>query len=128
MSNAKSPTDRRAFEEGWTIPDATHVQEAVRRLVEAFDPLRIIVFGSYARGDTQSGSDLDLLVVLPQINHKRDAVVAMRRVLSDLPVAKDIIVATPDEIEERRDSTWHIIARALDEGITVYPSKNCSRE
>lgn len=44
----------------------------------------------------------------------------MRRVLSDLPVSKDIVVATPEEIEARRESTWHIIARALDDGITVY--------
>ena len=37
--------------------------EAIARLVEGFDPLRIILFGSYARGDAQPDSDLDLLVV-----------------------------------------------------------------
>jgi len=63
---------------------------------------------------------LDLLVVLPEIEHKRDAAVDMRRVLSDLPVSKDIVVATPEEIEALRESTWHIIARALNDGITVY--------
>jgi predicted nucleotidyltransferase len=107
-------------ERPWPTPDATHVQAAVDRLVEAFDPLRIVVFGSYARGETTPHSDLDLLVVLPEVEHKRDAAVAMRRVLSDLPVSKDVVVATPEEIEVRRNSTWHIIARALDDGVTVY--------
>jgi predicted nucleotidyltransferase len=107
-------------ERPWPTPDATHVQAAVDRLVEAFDPLRIVVFGSYARGETTPHSDLDLLVVLPEVEHKRDAAVAMRRVLSDLPVSKDVVVATPEEIETRRNSTWHIIARALDDGVTVY--------
>jgi predicted nucleotidyltransferase len=96
------------------------VQAAVDRLVEAFDPLRIVVFGSYARGETTPHSDLDFLVVLPEVEHKRDAAVAMRRVLADLPVSKDVIVATPEEIEARRNSTWHIIARALNDGVTVY--------
>jgi Nucleotidyltransferase domain. len=85
-------------------PNATHVQAAVDRLVEAFDPLRIVVFGSYARGEAPH-SDLDLLVVLPEVEHKRDAAVAMRRVLADLPVSKDVVVATPEEIEARRNST-----------------------
>ena len=111
----------------WPTPNASHVQAAVRRLVDAFDPLRIIVFGLYVRDEMHSISDLDLLVILPEVEHKRDAAVAMRRVLSNLPVSKDIVVATPEEIEARRESTWHIIARALDDGITVY-SKEQDRE
>jgi Nucleotidyltransferase domain. len=110
----------------WPTPNASRVQEAVRRLVDAFDPLRIVVFGSHAREEMHPSSDLDLLVVLPEVEHKRDAAVAMRRVLSDLPVSKDIVVATPEEIEARCESTWHIIARALDNGSAVY-SKEESR-
>lgn len=79
----------------WPTLDASHVQEAVRRLVNAFDPLRIVAFGSYAREGAALGSDLDLLVVLPEVDHKRDAAVLMRRALSDLPVSKDVVVAPP---------------------------------
>ena len=79
----------------WPTPNASHVQAAVRRLVDAFDPLRIIVFGLYVRDEMHSSSDLDLLVILPEVEHKRDAAVAMRRVLSNLPVLKIILVATP---------------------------------
>jgi hypothetical protein len=42
---------------------------------------------------------------------------------SDLPVPKDIVVATPEEIEARRDSTWLVSARALSDGVTVCSKK-----
>ena len=76
---------------------------------------------TYAREEMQSSSDLVLLVVLPEVDYKRDAAETMRHGLSNLLVSKDIVVATPEEeIEARRESTWHIIARALNEGTTVY--------
>ena len=75
---------------------------------------------TYAREEMQSSSDLVLLVVLPEVDYKRDAAETMRHGLSNLLVSKDIVVATPEEIEARRESTCHIIARALNEGTTVY--------
>jgi len=120
MSDAPESSAHNASSPSWPTPDASHVQTAVRRLIDAFDPLRVVVFGSYAREEAAPGSDLDLLVVLPEVEHKRDMAVAMRRELSDLPISKDIVVATPEDIETRCESTWHIIARALEDGITVY--------
>ncbi len=106
--------------EAFPAPNATHVDVATRRLVERFDPLRILVFGSYARGQAQPGSDLDLLVVLPAVENKREAAIAMRRVLADLPVPKDVVVTTPEEIARRGTSSWHIVGLALREGKLVY--------
>ena len=111
---------KRTFEQVWPIPDATHVREAVQRLVAAFDPLRIIVFGSHARREAWPGSDLDLLVVLPEADDKRAAAIAMRRVLADLPVPRDALVTTPDEVARRQHSTWHIVGMALREGRVAY--------
>ena len=108
------------LEETWPAPTVAHVREAVDRLVKHFDPLRIVVFGSYARGDSRPGSDLDLLVVLPEVVDKRETAVRMRRALADLPVPKDVLVTTPPEIERRGDSTWHVVGIALQEGETVY--------
>ncbi|HOF86504.1 MAG TPA: nucleotidyltransferase domain-containing protein [Armatimonadota bacterium] len=42
----------------------------VERIVEQFHPLRITLFGSRARGDAGPDSDVDLLVVLPQVENK----------------------------------------------------------
>ncbi|MDT0630378.1 hypothetical protein RQM47_04480 [Rubrivirga sp. S365] len=66
------------------------------------------------------GSDLDLLVVLADVGRRRDATVALRRVLADLPVAKDVVVASADEVDQRRSSPWHIVGLGLREGREVY--------
>ena len=58
------------------IPDST-IQAMVKRLVDGFQPLRVVLFGSCARGDATRGSDVDLLVVMPEGTHTRRAAVAM---------------------------------------------------
>lgn len=108
------------LEEAWPAPTTAHVAEATERLVNAFHPLRIMIFGSYARGNAQPGSDMDLLIVLPEVEHKREVAIAMRHVLSDLPVPYDVYVATPDEIERRGWIVGTLLHEALQEGKTVY--------
>ena len=65
--------------------------EAVQRIARQFDPLRIILFGSWARGDARPDSDIDLLVVLPYAENKRLAAIRIGNALSDLPASKDIV-------------------------------------
>ncbi|MDO8631666.1 MAG: nucleotidyltransferase domain-containing protein, partial [Phycisphaerales bacterium] len=55
------------------------------RVIKAFDPLRLILFGSRARGTARADSDIDLLVVMPTVGNKRELAVEIRRVLRDLP-------------------------------------------
>ena len=96
----------------------------MERLAYAFDPLRIVVFGSYARGDARPGSDLDLLVVLPTVKDKRRVALDMRHALSGLKVGKDIIVTTPKEIKERGWIIGTVLHRALKEGEIVYEAND----
>ena len=104
----------------WSTPTAAHVDEAARRLVEAFDPLRIIVFGSHARGEVGRHSDIDLLVVLPTIDNERKAASDMLNQLNDLGAPTDVIVTTPDEIERRGWIKGTILREALSEGREIY--------
>ncbi|MEJ5309915.1 MAG: nucleotidyltransferase domain-containing protein [Anaerolineae bacterium] len=90
------------------------------RIVQQFDPLRIILFGSQARGDAGPWSDVDLLVVLPEVTNKREAAVEVRRALVNFTVSKDIIVTTPDEIERRGGLVGTILRPALGEGKVLY--------
>lgn len=73
----------------------------VGRIVRAVDPARIILFGSRARGDSRPDSDYDLLVVLDELTHRREARIDIRRSFADLPVAADVLVATVAEVEGR---------------------------
>jgi len=96
------------------------IRGMVDRIVRNFAPLRVVLFGSHARGDADRDSDVDLLVVLPKVECKRQARVAIRRCLADAPVPKDIIVTTPDEIERRGDVVGTILRPALREGLVLY--------
>ncbi len=98
----------------------TIIAAMTERIVQQFDPLRIILFGSQARGDAGPWSDVDLLVVLPEVVNKREAAVEVRRALVNFTVSKDIIVTTPDEIERRGDLVGTILRPALREGKVLY--------
>ena len=73
----------------------TIVDTMVDRIVARFQPARILLFGSRARGTDNRWSDVDLLVVMEEVADKRRTAVEISRVLSDLPVGKDIVVTTP---------------------------------
>lgn len=90
------------------------------RIVRGFDPLRVIVFGSQARGDAGPRSDVDLLVILPDAIDTGRAAVEILRALADLPVAKDIIVTTPDEITRRGHVLGTVLRPALREGKVLF--------
>jgi len=92
----------------------------IDRIVHCFDPVRIILFGSYARGDIEPESDVDLLVVLWKFAKKSKAAIEIRRILADFPVCKDIIVTTPDEIACRGDLAGSVLRPALREGKVLY--------
>src|SRR5262245_60398930 len=100
---------------------ADEIAEMVRRIAERFDPDQIILFGSRARGTARPNSDVDLLVVMPIAGSKRETQIAIRCALHDIHVAKDIIVATPDEVEKRRNIIGTIIRPALREGKFCMP-------
>jgi len=73
----------------------------VERIVAGFQPARILLFGSRARGTDNRWSDVDLLVVMDEVEDKRRAAVEMGRALGDLSVSKDIVVTTHEEIARR---------------------------
>ena len=99
---------------------AEYIPTITERIVRNFQPQKIILFGSQARGDAGPHSDIDLLVVFQQVADERKMAVRIRRALADLPVAKDIVVTTPDEIARRGDLIGTVLRPALREGKTLY--------
>jgi predicted nucleotidyltransferase len=96
------------------------VREMVRRIVERFHPEKIILFGSRAAGTAGPDSDVDLLVVMPVDGSRRKKVVAMYGLLAGMGVAKDIVIATPEEVDRYRDISGSIIHPAVHDGEVVY--------
>lgn len=92
----------------------------VDRLVRRFDPERIILFGSHARGDARPDSDIDLLVVLASVDNRREARIGMLRELRDLAVAVDVMVTTPKDLATRASIPTIPLHSAVQEGIDLY--------
>lgn len=98
----------------------TFISITVDRIVSGFRPSRVVLFGSHARGAATEWSDLDLLVILPNGTDKRDSAIEIRRTLGDLPVCKDIVVATPEEVARRGHMVGSLLRSALREGKVLY--------
>ena len=96
------------------------IEEMVLRIVERFHPERIILFGSYARGQAGPDSDVDLLVVMPVAGSKREKSIEIALALHDIRVPKDIIVVTPDTVERQHDVVGTIVHPAIKEGKVLY--------
>jgi uncharacterized protein len=92
----------------------------VRRLVEHFDPLQIVLFGEHARYEADADTDVSLLMVLPEVGHKRDTIVQALTVLADMPVPKEVYVASPEEVAESANIPGSVVSEALPEGKVLW--------
>lgn len=99
--------------------DEEILQEITRRIVDAIAPEKIILFGSAARGQMGSDSDIDLLVVKAGVN-KRKTAQLLYRTLFGIAVPIDIIVVLPEDIEKHKDTLGLIYRPALTEGKILY--------
>jgi len=91
-----------------------------KRLVDAFAPERIILFGSQARGTADNRSDVDILVVCNFEGKRRQLMLEMDRSLTGLKLARDIMILTPEEFERDRYIPGTIARPAWLEGKVLY--------
>jgi predicted nucleotidyltransferase len=95
---------------------------AIDRVVDglmAYDPEKIILFGSAARGDTDEYSDIDLIVIK---NTDRRFVQRLVDVTAFLPmdIGVDVFVYTPQEIKAMIEEENPFIEQAFKDGIVLY--------
>jgi len=92
----------------------------VRQIVRAVHPLRIILFGSAARGDLGPDSDVDVLVVVPDGEHCRRTAQRLHQELRQVGRPVDIVVATPSILEKHKDNIGLIYRTILEQGREIY--------
>ena len=102
----------------------TQIPEITKRIIETSHPEKIILFGSYARGNFGADSDLDLLVIVSGIKRLRRESIRVRRALRGLLVPVDIIVATPEQIQRLGNTNGLVYQSALREGKVLYERSN----
>ena len=105
-------------------PQQERLAQMSQAIVHAVAPERIILFGSHARGDATTDSDIDLLIIEaipfgPQ-RSRRQEIKRIRQALSRFQIPKDILVYSRDEIDKWQHSPNHIIAHSLREGRVLY--------
>jgi uncharacterized protein len=99
------------------VIDEATIDEAGRRLADASPPgTRVILFGSHARGEAGKHSDLDFLVIEPEVDNAAEESVRLRRTLRGLLFAADVIVASEQRVRDWRDVKGSLIHAALAEG------------
>ncbi len=105
--------------DGLTLREA--LPFVVAEIVEAFDPVEVVLFGSVARGDDGPDSDLDLLVVFEEaaLVGRRALMRAIRGAIRTF-VPVDIVVADVAEIDCDRDSVGSAVYWPLREGVSVH--------
>jgi len=96
------------------------INEAVKRIADRFNPERIILFGSYARGTADEKSDIDLLVVCPLKKKRIKLMSEMNKALEGLRLPRDIVVISPKEFTLEKEIPGTIARYAWTEGKPLY--------
>ncbi len=96
------------------------IREMVERILGVSNPNRIILFGSAVRGEVSGDSDIDLLVVMNEIEDRQGEYVRIRRSLSDLPYAFDIILVSEEWFEQSKNVVGGISYPAHHHGRVIY--------
>jgi predicted nucleotidyltransferase len=100
---------------------APELQEIVRRLVEAYRPDRVYLFGSVARGDADAGSDYDLLLIVPDdAGRERRRNELARQVLRQCHTAADVLIVTRTYFDSRLHRRASFPTTVVNEGKLLY--------
>jgi predicted nucleotidyltransferase len=98
-----------------------NLQEVIHRLVSNFQPERIYLFGSYARGSEVAGqSDIDILVIIRESDlprHQREA--QFYDSLWGLPTPVEMIVLTRREFDQAKEVKTSLSATAVNQGVVI---------
>ena len=101
-------------------PSKEQLDDLIERVIAAVHPLRILLFGSTARGEAGRFSDIDLLIIVPDGSHRRKTAQLVYRHLFGFVIPVDVVVATAADIEKYKDSPGLIYREALREGRELY--------
>ncbi len=103
--------------------DSRLMAEIVRRIVDVMHPEKVILFGSQARGEARPESDIDLLVIAKsnQPRYRRSA--PLYGALSDILTSMDILVYSPEEVDDWSGVRQAFVTTAIREGKVLYESQ-----
>jgi poly(A) polymerase Pap1 len=102
------------------VASITEIQELADNIARQFTPERIILFGSYARGDAGPDSDVDLLVVMPHEEHASRKAAEITFRVHPRRFALDLIVRSPETLRQRMQMNDWFVRDLMREGRVLY--------
>jgi predicted nucleotidyltransferase len=100
--------------------DEQTLEQAVKRIVAAAQPTRVIVFGSYGRSDADEGSDLDIMVIKPQVSDKYTEMIRLHEAVGSIGAGVDVLVYSEEEYDRRSQVPGTVLYWARKEGRALY--------
>lgn len=100
--------------------DEQILQDIVERIVAAAQPSRVILFGSYGRGDADAGSDLDLMVIERNVDNRYEEMIRLHNAVGHIGVGVDVLVYSETEYERRSQVPGTVLYWARKEGTSLY--------
>ncbi len=100
--------------------DDTMRDVIVRRIVAAIQPEKIILFGSRAEGAARPDSDIDLLVIAHSEEPRYRRAAPIYGILSDILSPMDILVYSPEEVEDWSGVAQAFVTTAIRQGVVLY--------
>ena len=99
------------------------LREIAQKVVRAFRPKNIFLFGSYAYGKPTSDSDLDLLIVMESRDRQAERIRKVSDLFDPRPLPMDFIVLTPGEMRHRLSGFDPFLEEVLEKGQMLYGSE-----
>ncbi|HAM97083.1 MAG TPA: nucleotidyltransferase domain-containing protein [Marinilabiliales bacterium] len=96
------------------------ISEIVNKIALGYNPEKIILFGSYASGNPNEDSDLDLFVIKDTDLPRPQRTVQVRKMIYGSMIPIDLIVYTPKEIDESKENKFGFVYEVLNTGKTLY--------
>ena len=100
--------------------DSVLIERITRRIVERFDPKRVILFGSRARGGADAGSDIDLFIEMESDKKPRERALEVISLFGIRKWSMDVFVYTPEEADRLRKIRGTLASIVDAEGEILY--------
>jgi predicted nucleotidyltransferase len=105
---------------GLNVSVGKSLRPAIQKIVQELNPEKIVLFGSYAYGNPNPNSDVDLLVIMNTKASPKDRSWAVSRLLLPRPFPVDILVKTPHEVKQGLETGDFFLKEVLTRGKVLY--------
>lgn len=108
-----------------SIIDMETIRDVTRLIIDRFHPEKVVLFGSYARGEADPNSDVDLLVEMHSPIEGAVRGNPVRRAIAErfvLPV--DVVVKSSEMVEKYRNDPHSLVHQAFAEGVILYDRRS----